>query len=433
MNINEGILLKLEIKERVEQIQNGIVPDGYKKTKVGIIPEDWEVEKLDDEFKVYSGESIPRSKLGDFGFPYLHYGDIHKMSQTSIKISDEFDSFSKINKELENIKNGALLDHGDVVFADASEDYDGVGKHVVIENINKIPFVSGLHTIIAKPINALLTTSFLKYVFSNIHVRRQFKFYATGISVLGITLENIKRVVIPAPNSYEQKRIASILETWDRAIELKEKLIQEKQTQKKGLMDKLFLRKVKDSRMVRVGTLINESKIVEDTPTVDKLLSVKLHLGGVFKRTLRGNETVGATTLYKRKSGQFIYGKQNFHNGALGLIPKSLDGYLSSSDIPSFDFNEDKVSPKYFYYYWSREYKYKRLENFTTGTGSKRLNPKDIYKIRMELPSLSEQQHIAKILSTADQELELLKEEVELLKEQKKGLMQLLLTGIIRV
>lgn len=261
---------------------------------------------------------------------------------------------------------------------------------------------------------------------------------STGSTFPNLTSKELNELTIVLFPIYEQRKIVDILSTWDKALELKQNLLKEKQKQKKGLMERLLTGKIRlkgfneEWKEVSIGQIIQESKLLENKPMQEKLLSVKLHLQGVSKRELVGTEVEGATTVYRRLSGQFIYGKQNFHNGALGIIPKELDGFASSSDIPSFDFKEG-YEPYYFYYYCARPNYYKKLESLTTGTGSKRLNPKSFLNISIKIPQYDEQCEIVKVISIADREVKLLESEIELLKQQKKGLMQLLLTGIVRV
>lgn len=182
----------------------------------------------------------------------------------------------------------------------------------------------------------------------------------------------------------------------------------------------------------KIGELLEESKVIAKNPQLDKRITVRLNLKGVCKRETSTVEIEGATTQYIRKEGQFIYGKQNLHKGAFGLIPKELNGFQSSSDIPCFDFKEG-VDGLWFYYYFSRESFYTNLENISSGTGSKRIQPKELYKLTIKLPSLEEQQKQSKILECSDKEIYLLEKELETYRKQKQGLMQLLLTGKVRV
>jgi len=408
--------LKQEIKDRIGQIRKGIVPRGYKKTKIGIIPQDWDIKVLGELLTKIIGGGTPRRKNPEYYNGSIPWATVKDLTNENYK-TETIEYISEIGLENSSAK---IVDAKNFIISTRM----GLGRGF----INKVDMAINQDLKGLYPDKSKLDVVFLMYWYKS--QKKRIENLGAGSTVKGIDLNTLRSLNVFNPTLEEQQKIANILSTWDRAIELKESLIKEKEEQKKGLMEKLF-EGVKS--FSKVGNLIKESKIVEKEPSIEKLLTVRLHLEGVFHRTLRGNETVGATRLYRRNAGQFIYGKQNFHNGAFGIVPDQLDGYLSSSDIPTFDFNKHRVNPLYFFYYWSRKDKYKKLENFTAGTGSKRLNPTEFYNISMGLPTLEEQQHIAKILSTADKEIELLKQEVEQLKEQKKGLMQLLLTGIVRV
>ena len=103
-------------------------------------------------------------------------------------------------------------------------------------------------------------------------------------------------------------------------------------------------------RKVRLGDIITESRIVSNNPDPDRRIKVKLKVLGVEKRGLE-NEIEGATKQFIRKAGQFIYGKQNFHKGAFGIIPKELDGFESSADLPAFDIAESCLPEWIFYFF----------------------------------------------------------------------------------
>lgn len=182
------------------------------------------------------------------------------------------------------------------------------------------------------------------------------------------------------------------------------------------------------SSFIQIGELLNESRVELEKDDPSKRISVKLHLEGVEKRGERGNDGVGATKYFKRFAGQFIYGKQNLHNGALGIIPKELDGFSSSQDIPTFDFNEDKVFPKYFYYYLSNPFYYKSLERISTGTGSKRIQPSELFQQTIILPKIPVQKKISEILESVDRVIDLTAMEIKKLKDIKSGLMHELFT-----
>lgn len=151
---------------------------------------------------------------------------------------------------------------------------------------------------------------------------------------------------------------------------------------------------MKDWKKVKLGSLLTESKIVSENPSTDKRLRVRLNMLGVEKRP-KTNDKEGATKYYIRKVGQFIYGKQNLHKGAFGIIPEELDGFESSSDIPAFDVDES-CYPEWIYYFFKKGNFYAKLEGLAKGVGSKRIYPSQIFGFDIYLPSKEEQREILK-------------------------------------
>ena len=136
---------------------------------------------------------------------------------------------------------------------------------------------------------------------------------------------------------------------------------------------------------VKLGDLLFESRIPAIEPNPDKRIRVKLNIQGVEKRPFE-NEINGATKQFIRKAGQFIYGKQNFHKGAFGIVPIELDGYETSADIPSFDVRSDCLA-EWVFYYFKIGNKYLELEKIARGVGSKRIHPYQIAHLEIPLPS----------------------------------------------
>lgn len=144
----------------------------------------------------------------------------------------------------------------------------------------------------------------------------------------------------------------------------------------------------------KLGEVLSESKIESENPDTNKRIRVRLNAKGVEKRP-NTEEKKGATKQYIRKSGQFIYGKQNLHKGAFGVIPPELDGYESSSDIPSFDV-DTRCLPEWIDYYFKAGNFYLSLASFARGIATKRISPKDFYTIEIPLPDLTTQMRIIK-------------------------------------
>ena len=136
-----------------------------------------------------------------------------------------------------------------------------------------------------------------------------------------------------------------------------------------------------------------------------KLLTVKLHLKGVSKNHNTETLSIGGTSYYIRKKGQFIYGKQNLFNGAFAIIPDRLDGYLSSGDVPALDVDETKINSLYLMYYLGREHIYKQIEKLAIGSGSKRVHESTLLNLEIPLPTIEEQSFIVKPLFTFDRKI----------------------------
>lgn len=200
----------------------------------------WEVKRLGELFTFSGGYSASRDQLSTEGHCYLHYGDIHKATKTFIDAHVEFLDIPKLDVPLRKISAGSLLEDGDVVFVDASEDDEGTSKHVVVLNERNIPFISGLHTIVAKSKTDDLARDYQRYCFQTRAIREQFLFYAVGTKVSGISKTNIAKINLTVPPVPEQEAIAAILVDMDAEIaELESELIKTRAL-KQGMMQKLL-------------------------------------------------------------------------------------------------------------------------------------------------------------------------------------------------
>lgn len=171
----------------------------------------WKVMSLGELFGFSGGYAASRDELSSEGHRYLHYGDIHGSSKTSVDTTLDAEDIPRLDVSLKQVSPDSLLHHGDVVFVDASEDDEGTTKHIVVSNHKGYPFIAGLHTIVAKPRTADLTHEYRHYCFQTEAVRKQFFFYAVGTKVSGISKTNIAKVFLPIPSTNEQVEIASML------------------------------------------------------------------------------------------------------------------------------------------------------------------------------------------------------------------------------
>lgn len=173
----------------------------------------------------------------------------------------------------------------------------------------------------------------------------------------------------------------------------------------------------------KIGKYLKESKIKGSKGNIAKKLTVKLWGKGVYekKEILQGSKN---TQYFHRKSGQFIYSKLDFLNQAFGIIPKHLDGYESTADLPCFDIKEG-LDANFLLEYVQRKSFYKKYgEMADGGRKAKRIQPEVFFEFLICLPKLSEQQKIADCLSSLDDLISAEDKKLEALKAHKKGLMQ---------
>lgn len=283
----------------------------------------------------------------------------------------------------------------------------------------------------------LVCNEFLFYLIQT----EKFNFVAnisTGTKMPRADWDYIKSTIFKIPPLPEQRKITEILSTWDKAIELKEQLIEEKKEQKKGLMQKLLRGEIRlpgfndEWEKVRLGEVIKE--INERTTKNNEYPVLTSSRKGIFLQEDYFSKQVASTNNIGYKivrRGQFTYRTM------------SDDGKFTFNQLQDFDigivspayvvFEAAKINPVFLNYLInSYDFNQKLLRVIQGGTRlSLRYN--QLKNIKGSIPKKNEQDLIAHILSTADKEIELLEEELEQLKLQKKGLMQLLLTGIIRV
>ena len=192
---------------------------------------------FDDLFEFEGSYSAPREELGDEGFLYLHYGDMHTSSRNFVDVDKDSETLPKYKiKGLPKF----LLNDGDLVFVDYSEDYPGTCKTFLVKNKSNKPFVAGLHTFIARSKVNVVSNEFKKYLTEIPEVRKQIYKYVQGYKVYGINRENLKKINVNLPDYDESVKIAKILDCWARAVELQENKIKKLEEKKKALMQKLL-------------------------------------------------------------------------------------------------------------------------------------------------------------------------------------------------
>ena len=244
--------------------------------------------------------------------------------------------------------------------------------------------------------------------------------YAQGTKQQNLSYDILEKFRIVYPKTKEQEKLNKLISLLDERISTQNKIIDKLQSLIKGIVDCTILRKEKNAI---VGDVCSISEQIRAEANIDDIITVRLHGNGVCKSSAE-NLQLGATQYYHRRAGQLIYGKQNFHNGAIGIVPISLDNGITSKDIPSFDIDEMKCNSVYLLAQLQSPQYYKPAEALTTGTGSKRLKEETFLKMPIVLPNKREQDNIAVLIHRASMNLDYAKRLLELLSIQKQFLLR---------
>ncbi|MEK6522477.1 restriction endonuclease subunit S [Myroides odoratimimus] len=405
----------------------------YKNTSIGPIPIDWEVKKIKSVFNIFPTASYSRADLTmDDDILYIHYGDIHTKYHFHINVQNSVIPTITDDK----LKKYELVKDGDLIMSDASEDYLGVGKAIEVTNLGEKKMIAGLHTFLLREKEEFFSPLFKGYVTLTENVVRQFRRLATGTKVYSISKSSLLNLYIPLPPLPEQQKIAEILSTWDKAIQETDAII----------------KKLEDRNKALAFSLLTGKKRIEGFE--DKWDNYKLeHFFEEYSSKPNGKIDLPVFTSSKNglmsQSDYYSGGRiSSRENVDYNVIPFGFITYRSRSDDGLFTFNKNTTgydglisgyypvfkvvngNDNFFLNYLN--FLKNRLTKYSTGTSQLVLSFKALKNAKFNLPSLEEQNAIAEILNTANQEVKQYQQKLEAFKLQKKGLMQQLLTGKVR-
>jgi len=415
---------------------------GYKETKLGWIPEDWTSPTISEVFQFINTTSFSRDQLNydaDSDLFYIHYGDIHATYKKPLLDFEIETKVPKLNSDVLLPNSIEYLKDGDVIIADASEDYKGVGEAIELTNLNGKKAISGLHTFALRDKEDLTVEGFRTYIFKNPDVKKALKTIATGSKVYGISKGNIQKFKIVLPTLPEQQKIVSILETWDKAIAAQEKLIVKKQILKNGLMQQLLTGKKRFPGFTDEW----EEKSFRDFTKINQGLQIP-----ISKRNIENipNSYFYITNEFLRKDSNYKYYILNpsesvkcseddilmTRTGNTGMVVTGVNGVFHNNFF-KISYQKNRVNKQFLVYILNSDriqYTIKKLAGTSTIPD---LNHSEFYGITIKLPSLKEQLIISDTMRNSDLELFSLKLKKEKLIKQKQGLIQQLLTGEKRV
>lgn len=261
-----------------------------------------------------------------------------------------------------------------------------------------------------------------------------------------INVEFLQDVEIEYPALPEQRKIADILSTWDEAIETLDAFIAAKTRRKQALMQQLLTGKKrfrafgkKEWKKVRMNELLERAfRPIEWSAEMSlSLISIRRRCGGLFRRPeLLGSE-YKTQDLHDLKAGDFLVSKRQVAHGAWAMVTPEFEGGHVSKEYAIFTNTAPEKLHMPFFAWLAQTPRMIYLSRVaSTGVHIEKLifDPAVFLRESIRLPAtLEEQQHIAAILDAADQELTLLRKQRAALEQQKRGLMQRLLTGKIRV
>ncbi|MDV4043703.1 type I restriction endonuclease subunit R [Elizabethkingia anophelis] len=204
---------------------------------------EWKTKKVGEIYSFKTTNSLSRENLtfqnGDV--KNIHYGDIHTKFRTLFDIIREEVPYITNSVSLEKVSEDNYLKVRDMIFADASEDLNDVGKSIEIINLNNQRVLSGLHTILARPQEGIINLGFGGYLFKSPKVRTQIQKESQGSKVLSISPTRLSNVEILIPKLEEQMKITNLLSSVDSKIDVEAQLLLRLEKQKQFLLHQLFV------------------------------------------------------------------------------------------------------------------------------------------------------------------------------------------------
>ncbi|MBK9582008.1 MAG: restriction endonuclease subunit S [Saprospiraceae bacterium] len=279
-----------------------------------------------------------------------------------------------------------------------------------------------------------------QYLFSS-GIDRQFHQLLVGSNYPAINSSDVRKLTIPLPPLPEQKAIASVLSTWDDAIYKTEQLITQKELRKKWLMQNLLTGKKRlkgfdgEWKEFKIEQLFEEiDRFVKwDENELYNLISVRRRNGGLFWREpLHGNK-IGVKKLKEIYVDDFLISKRQVSHGAWDIVTEEFNKGKVSDEYDCLKIKSVSVLDSGFWIWYCKlpvltHYAY--IDSLGVHIEKSIFSFRQFKKRKVKIPaSIDEQTAIAQVLQAADKEITLLRAKADKLREQKKGLMQILLTG----
>jgi type I restriction enzyme S subunit len=406
---------------------------------------EWNIESFEElySFKVTNSFSRDNLNYANGSVKNIHYGDIHTNFSTLFDTKKELVPYINTSLPIDTIKSECYCKEGDIIFADASEDLDGIGKSIEIVNLNNEKLLSGLHTLLARQKKNKFIIGFGGYLFSSNGIRHQIQKEAQGAKVLGISSGRLSSIKVYYPqNKIEQQKIAGCLSSIDNLITAQSQKLEMLKAHKKGLMQQLFpaegetvpklrfpefrrVKKWKDKQLCQIAQQVTD-KAKDD----DIILTLSVEHGLIIQDDYFGKRIAGNDTnrYIKVVCNDFVYNDRTTKLFTYGTIKRlSLHhGGLVSPIYKCFRFKK-RENPMF----WEGYFEARRHEpmlhsliNEGARAGRFNISIQKFLSIFVYYPEPKEQQKIADCLSSIDNLICAQSQKLEMLKTHKKGLMQ---------
>ena len=401
------------------------------------VPRGWNVKTVEQVFDFYPTASYSRDKQipqesSESAIKYIHYGDIH--TQYNMLLDATNTKIPLISQELK--KDFELVKNGDLIIADTSEDYDGVGKCVEVVNVGDNEIISGLHTLMLRQKGNDFIEGFKGYFFSADIVRRELLRIVTGIKVYSITKATLAKVDLTIPSPQEQRAMMRFLSKVDEAITSVQNSIATAERLKKSLMQNLLTGKMKPDGTFRTSEEFFIDEKFGKVPVgweVKKLKDIASIQRGKFGHRPRNDERLSLNELGASVSKRFPQNTIIMTIAAnIGYVALTRYEVYFPDSLIGINANENIVKPTYLLFQLMGFKNF--LDALATESAQKNINYSNLRSLPLLFPTnIEEQLQIAERIIKTFKVIEDNKSKIDILERLKKSLMQNLLTGKVRV
>ena len=433
--------------EQVRSLKTGIK---YKNTPIGKIPVDWEVKRLEDtaNSEKYSftggpfGSDLKEDSYTDDGVRVIQLQNIGDG-----KFLNEYKIFTSEEKAGQ-LKNCNIYP-GDIIIAKMA---DPVARACIIPDEDKRYLMAsdGIRLLINKE---KYDVNFMLYAINSPNFRKNAESHSTGSTRLRIGLTELRNLLIAIPPLKDQKKIAEILTTVDEAIEKTSQIIEKTKEVKKGLMQEVLTRgighkKFKETEIGEIpekwqlaplrnvsikGSIKDPRNFPDQKFRYVDVSSVSNEFYKVTDFQVVNGRNAPSRARKEIKWKDIIYATVRPYLKRIAVVPKELDGEICSTGFCVIKCNPKLSHYKYVFYILQTDWITEKFTGLQRGSNYPAITDNDIYNQIIPMPEIGEQEQIAKILSSVDDKIEKESSHRDQLEALKKGLMQVLLMGKIRV